>query len=276
MIQLFASDLDGTLLNESHESDDIILNSIQYVHDHNRYFAIATGRDINGSLRNTQFGKMGIYMICMNGAIIANPNKEIIFKKEISKDFLKHILNEFPDIHFDCTSSNATYVRSSKEDYLDHFSSQSIWKILDFSQEKLNSFIENHHFNCTDEEILTKDILKLNCRVDNTETKQKLDDFISNYSHCVANAPFDKGSYEITDVTVNKGNAIMFLANYLHINPNEVAVYGDGGNDLEMLEMFEHSYATENASNEAKKRASKVIGNCKDHAVPYHIIETIG
>ena len=31
MIKLFASDLDGTLLNELHESDEVIFNSIQQV-----------------------------------------------------------------------------------------------------------------------------------------------------------------------------------------------------------------------------------------------------
>ena len=47
MIKLFASDLDGTLLNELHESDEVIFNSIQQVLNKNLYFTIATGRDLN-------------------------------------------------------------------------------------------------------------------------------------------------------------------------------------------------------------------------------------
>ena len=46
MIKLFASDLDGTLLNELHESDEVIFNSIQQVLNKNLYFTIATGRDL--------------------------------------------------------------------------------------------------------------------------------------------------------------------------------------------------------------------------------------
>ena len=81
MIKLFASDLDGTLLNELHESDEVIFNSIQQVLNKNLYFTIATG-DLNGILRNTGFETLPIYKICMNGAFIAAPNKEILYRKK--------------------------------------------------------------------------------------------------------------------------------------------------------------------------------------------------
>lgn len=276
MIKLFASDLDGTLLNEFHESDEVILNAIQYVHDHNCFFTVATGRDMNGALRKTGFDKMGIYMICMNGAIIANPKQEIIFKKELNKQFLSEMLEEFPDVYFDCIASDVTYVRCSKKEHFDHFASLSIWKELKFSRERLEEFTSNTIFNCSNEKILSKDILKINCRIPDIKESQRFDEFLKKYSHCIINAPFDEGSYEITDISVNKGNAVMYLANSLNVQADEVAVYGDGGNDLDMLSMFKHSYATENAMDIAKAKASEVIGNCKDHAVPHHIIKTIG
>lgn len=276
MIKLFASDLDGTLLNEFHETDEVILHAIQAVHDHGRFFTIATGRDLNGSMKKTQFDKMNIHKICMNGAIIANPENEIIYKKELNKDFLKEMLETFPNIYFDCISSDVTYVRCSKQEHFDHFASLSIWKELKFSRERLEEFTSHCVFNCTNEKILSKDILKINCRIPDLNESQRFDAFIAKYSHCVTNAPFDEGSYEITDISVNKGNAVMYLANYLNLQADEVAVYGDGGNDLEMLSMFQHSYATENASTKAKNCASEIIGHCKDHAVPLHMLKTIG
>lgn len=275
MIKLFASDLDGTLLNELHESDEVIFNSIQQVLNKNLYFTIATGRDLNGSLRNTGFETLPIYKICMNGAFIAAPNKEILYKKEIDKAFLKEILTQFPNIHFDCISIDHTYVQGTKKEYIQHFYSSNIWKNLHFSKEILEGFISSHKFECSLEEILSKDILKLNCRVHDEEARIRLDNFLENHKDCVTNAPFEKGAYEITDISVNKGNAVKTLADYLNINTKEVAVYGDGGNDLEMLQMFEHSYATENACEEAKQYAKEIIGHCKDHAVPLHIIKTL-
>ena len=117
MIKLFASDLDGTLLNELHESDEVIFNSIQQVLNKNLYFTIATGRDLNGSLRNTGFETLPIYKICMNGAFIAAPNKEILYKKEIDKAFLKEILTQFPNIHFDCISRSDICSRNKEGIY---------------------------------------------------------------------------------------------------------------------------------------------------------------
>lgn len=37
------------------------------------------------------------------------------------------------------------------------------------------------------------------------------------------------------------------------IKPEEVAAFGDGGNDREMLELAGHSYAVANASDEIKR-----------------------
>ncbi len=52
-------------------------------------------------------------------------------------------------------------------------------------------------------------------------------------------------------------------------------MYGDGGNDIAMLERFKHSFATANATNEAKRAAGTVIGDCVAHAVPRHIRTTV-
>lgn len=275
MIKLFASDLDGTLLNEQHKADEIIYKAIQKVLDKQCHFAIATGRDLNGSLRNTGFETFPIYMICMNGAYIATPNKDILYKKEINKTFLKEILTQFPTVHFGCISVNHTYIQGTKESYLQHFYSSSTWKNLHFSKEILEEFIVSHKFDCSLEEIISKDILKLNCHVHDAETRIRLDAFLEKHKDLVINAPFEKGTYEITDISVNKGNAVKYLSEHLHIQPQEIAVYGDGGNDLQMLKMFDNSYATENACEEAKQCAKKVIGHCKDHAVPYHIMKTL-
>ena len=54
-----------------------------------------------------------------------------------------------------------------------------------------------------------------------------------------------------------------------------VAVYGDGGNDIVMLDRFEHAYATSNGSDAAKRAAGNVIGNCAAHAVPRHMVATL-
>lgn len=273
MIKLFACDLDGTLLNEKHETDEIILNSIEEVKKSNRYFSIATGRDLNSVLNKNNFHE--IYIICMNGALICDPHMNILSKTPINKVFLKALLNKFPDLHIDCTGVHNTFVRGSKDKYIEDYRNQSVWNTVGFDEEIMNLFISHHIFNYTNEDILKEEILKVNFRVDDPVLTEEINSFLKLYDDLIVNAPFVEGVFEITDKSVNKGNAVKKLASLLNITEDEVAVYGDGGNDLDMLSMFKYSYATENASDEAKKCASVTIGNCKDHAVPYHMLKTI-
>jgi hydroxymethylpyrimidine pyrophosphatase-like HAD family hydrolase len=57
----------------------------------------------------------------------------------------------------------------------------------------------------------------------------------------------------------NKGNAVMFLANYLNINHRNVLVVGDEKNDISMLEKFEHSVTLASSDNDVRKTAGYVI-----------------
>ena len=72
-----------------------------------------------------------------------------------------------------------------------------------------------------------------------------------------------------------KGEALAWLAARLGIAEDEVAVYGDGGNDVVMLERFRHAYATANGSPAAKRAAGTVIGPCATYAVPRHVVRTL-
>ena len=65
------------------------------------------------------------------------------------------------------------------------------------------------------------------------------------------------------------------LADQLGIDAQDVAVYGDGGNDLEMLTMFAHSYAPCTAQKEAQMAASAIIGPYQSYSVAKHIAETL-
>lgn len=94
----------------------------------------------------------------------------------------------------------------------------------------------------------------------------------------VVNAPFNPSMFEVTRAGVNKGEAVAWLAGYLGIREDEVAVYGDGGNDIQMLERFAgygHAYATSNGSDAAKHAAGNVIGSCATWAVSRHMLVTL-
>lgn len=65
-------------------------------------------------------------------------------------------------------------------------------------------------------------------------------------------------SVDIFNKEVNKGNSLKWFAEKENIKPSEIMVFGDGRNDIEMLEFTENSYAMKNARKEVKERAKFV------------------
>lgn len=113
---------------------------------------------------------------------------------------------------------------------------------------------EEQYFDQSIGDILRHDVCKINCRVTSPELERDLKAYLAERSDHVVNAPFDPVMFEITDVACNKGESVAWLAGYYGIAEDEVAVYGDGGNDIAMLKRFRHSYATKTAAMQPSRR----------------------
>ena len=55
------------------------------------------------------------------------------------------------------------------------------------------------------------------------------------------------GAIDIVNPEVNKATALAFMADQLHIAPEDIMAFGDGLNDLEMLEYVGHPVAMTNS-----------------------------
>ena len=277
MIKLFASDLDGTLLNAAHLVDPVILSALRTVTDAGAHFAVATGRTMRST---SDFGFRGapIEAVCSNGSIVLDRESRVIRHRDIDPSFLEELVRSFPQVIFECVGLERTYVTASYEEQQASFASdgglasQVKMAALRFRRRRMRSECE---YGCSIGDVLSRDICKVNARVADPALDAELRAFLAENERTVTNAPFSPVMFEITAAGVDKGEALGWLAGYLGIAPEEVAVYGDGGNDIAMLGRFEHSYATSNGSEAAKRAASAVIGSCALHAVPRHMVATV-
>lgn len=275
MIKLFASDLDGTLLNLFHVTDDAILGAIRAAVRTGAHVAAATGRT------NTWRGDGGfepntIESICANGAIIRDRDGRVLKQYIVDPAFIEELIPAFPGICFDCVTSEAIYSTGTREMRQAGLKTDTRWRRLLMSSMRARaSFNTEHHYSQPLAQILEHDVCKVNCRVPDPGMERELFAFLGERADTVVNAPFNPALFEITDAGCNKGESVAWLADYLGIRKDEVAVYGDGGNDIAMLERFEHAYATANGTPEAKVAAGTVIGSAALHAVPHHILSTI-
>ena len=274
MIKLFACDLDGTLLNYFHQVDKTVLKAIRAVEEAGLEFTVATGRNMRAQQRvDFGFDKVRMHAVGMNGAMVFNTEGELIYAKPIDKAFIEGLLRAFPDLGFDCIGYDHVFVTESRERHAAYGGRRGLLGLV--MRPMRAKFLADCRFDQTPADILSRDILKITGHVRDAVREHELKSFIAEHADSVVNAPFDPSMFEITDKDVNKGTAVAYLARYLGFAEDEVAVYGDGGNDIEMLERFAHAYATSNGSDAAKRAAGTVIGPCALHAVPKHIMRTL-
>ncbi|WP_305138450.1 HAD family hydrolase [Dubosiella newyorkensis] len=271
MIRLFASDLDGTLLNEKHQFDDVIVEGIQKIVNSGHVFSIATGRG-KSQCSDPRIDSL-VYKVCMNGALILDPKNRAVAKEKIDRSILAQILDEFEEYPFDFVNEDHILTRYPKKEFLERrvfATSDEEWK-----ERYMRDFLPRIQFGKSKEEILNASICKINLRINDVDDYSRLDAFLKAHADWLVNAPSGKGLYEITAAGVNKGSALMKLASFLNIEPNEVAVYGDGGNDVAMLSLFDNAYVPENGMPQAKKEAKEILADSKDHSVIDHMLQTI-
>lgn len=272
MIKLFATDLDGTLLNAFHNVDRTIADAIRTVTDAGAHVVIATGRTMLSN-RDHGFDGLPVEMCGANGSIVVG--REGVLKTfPVNPELLEQLIPAFPDICFDCISLDGTFATASAEVRDAGFAADPWWRRIAMRGMR-QAMQRSIHFMTPLSEILKHEICKVNCRVGDPGRSDELKAFIAEHSDLVVNAPFSPVMFELTDPAVNKGAAVAWLANHFGYTEDEVAVYGDGGNDIAMLSRFEHAYATANGSDAAKRAAGNVIGRCAFHAVPRHMVDTV-
>ena len=275
MIKLFASDLDGTLLNGLHETDRTIRGAIKTAIELGAHVVPATGRSVL-PMGDHGFTGLRIDAVCANGSIVRGQNGELLKAFTVDPAFVEELLRAFPQICFDCCTPDGMFSSGSYEMHQAGFKRDGLLRrIVMRGMRARGGAHEEQFFDQSLSSILSHEVCKINCRVTSEELDRELKVFLADHADTVVNAPFDPVMFEITDKDCNKGESVAWLGRYYGIGEDEIAVYGDGGNDLVMLSRFRHSYATANGSDEAKAAASATIGRCEFHAVPRHILKTL-
>ena len=77
------------------------------------------------------------------------------------------------------------------------------------------------------------------------------------------------GSCDCSTIEFDKGHAIAYLLDYFHIDKNNAYAFGDGYNDLSLIEYCGYGVAMENAVDEVKERANYITLSNNDNGIAY-------
>ena len=158
MIKMFASDLDGTLLNALHEADGTIRRVIRELTEAGLHVVPATGRS---TLPIGEHGFTGLPLdaCCSNGSIVRDSHGEVLKTWTIDPQVTEELLKEFPDICFDCSTPDGMFSSGSFEMHQAGFKKDSpIKRIVMRGMRARGGYHEEQYFDQSIGDILRHDV----------------------------------------------------------------------------------------------------------------------
>ena len=253
-IKLIVTDMDGTLLRSDHSLSPEFNKIYEELKENNITFVPASGRQYYSIISYFENIKDELAIIAENGTYVTYKGEEI-FVDELDWSVVKEIVEEVRKIegaNIVLAGKNAAYVESKDKTFLEYFKNyydKNIW-VDDLTKIENEQFIKIavNHVGGTEFNVFPK-----------------LVDFEKYGLKVVVSGEV---WLDVMNKKSNKGVALQTLMNKLDISSEEIIVFGDFMNDLEMLHLAKYSFAMENAHQNVKEIANfKAPSNDEDGVI---------
>ena len=254
MIKMIATDIDGTLIQDS--TPDLypeIEEEIRRLTGQGTVFVCASGRQYD-SVRNV-FRNVAdqVVYIAENGAHIRYQEKNLSLV-QMRRDYVEKLipeLRELPDCEMIVSTPEGSLLETDNQEFLDlmtygyHNTFRQVENILDY-----------------DGPILKVSVYRKNSIRELGESLL-IPEWGNKLKACVAGEEW----VDFMDLSVDKGNALVFLQKYFGITKSETMAFGDNSNDIGLMQAAGESYAVENARPEVKDAAKYVCPSWREKGV---------
>lgn len=258
MYKVIVSDLDGTLLTPAHIVSEQTKITIHKLLKQGKKFIIATGRhnvDVE-AIRKTIDAE--IYLITSNGARVHNHKGELIYSKNIATEIAQMITEiGLPEtIQANIFRDDEWFVNTPNPAVL-NFSQDSTFSYQVVDLEALDKAGIAKFFFCGPHE----DLVALAAQI-NAQYGAQLNVSFS-LPECL----------EVMDINVNKAQALAEVLRIKGFTMAETVAFGDGMNDVEMLQAVDKGLVMGNAATMLKAALPdfEIIGNSADDGVAQYI-----
>lgn len=244
-------DIDGTILGANHQYTDLTKQAINEAQEQGLEVFFATGRPLHEIKQLADELNVESF-VAYNGALVEYKNKVLVHET-----IDEHILEEIFSLTEKHGHEMIAYTREKSlvttfqdtlmRDFLAHFRIEQTGKL------------EAKHIG----EILSMNVLKID------ETTLSLYENIKNIHFTQVNVDGFRCCYDITKFGINKGNAVTKILKYLNISPEEAIAFGDGMNDVQMLQAVNESFAMENANPNLFPYAKYIAKSSEESGIYY-------
>lgn len=261
-IKMVAVDVDGTFVRSDYTYD---VSRFQRILSHMKksgcHFVVASGNQYY-QLRDLFPGYYDeLSFVAENGALVKD-KKELVFAANMPKEVVDCVIDvcrEYSEISNVLCGLDSAYCQRGTV-------SQAFFELTG---------IYYHRLKWVDDFKTVKDqILKFAPTVPEEKTYFYYDIFCERLKGKVEPTTSGHGSIDLIVPGCHKASGLKRLAERWGISPEQCAAFGDGGNDIEMLQYCGHSYAMENAPQKVKDAAKHVCPSNEEDGV-LNILEKI-
>lgn len=258
---LIAVDIDGTIIDDKFNKDIESLDLLKEL-SKNNIIVIASGRPYRSSKKYYDYLDLKSPIINYNGAYVHNPHdskfKEIMVT--INKDNLIDLIDNNQDYITNAFSEIKDDVYLIKED-------ENVEPFIDRDGAKIiiGDYKQTLNNNTNGSIIFSK-----------YGAMDKLNNYIKEHNFPFLLRPWDFNHQLIIEVfnkDVSKAKALDIIRKYYNIKKEHTIAFGDGHNDIEMLEYAKIGVAMANSHPDLLKCAKYVTKSVKEHGIKYFFLE---
>ncbi|KZD13324.1 HAD-IIB family hydrolase [Oenococcus oeni] len=247
-IKLFASDIDGTFVNDKKTFNQKLFQAtLDEMNFNHQFFVAASGRSYSGIAQvfKNYMHKYNISFVSQNGASVYVDGKNI-FRSSIDPELLEKVFYILPELSIkpdriifegDLSTYATDYQQKSKLNKMNTYNPK-LEIIHNFSEikepiEKIALFWKGIDQKLMAEELISKTKIK-----------------------GVRATSSGYGAIDIINRGISKAIGLQKIGNYLGLHHDQMAAFGDGENDLEMLYYVAHPFVMPNAPDFIKREFS--------------------
>ena len=254
-------DVDGTLVNDNGVVPESAKDAVRQARNNGHYVFLCTGRskaEIYDEIMEIGFdgviGAAGGYI---------EVNNEIILHKKVDREDVEHLVNYFDknNIDFYLESNGGLFASKNCKKTLNKLVFEGVdkdSKLYKELEKGIGQFIEAL---IEGEDLIRDDINKISFLDSETSIETIRDEFKYKFNviHCTV-PMFGENSGELSVPGVHKALAIEYLIEHLGLSKETTFAYGDGINDIEMLQYVNYGIAMGNANEALKEIACDITG----------------
>ncbi len=241
------SDIDGTLLNSSHQVTPDTAEEIQRLEAQGIPFVLVSARMPEAMFTIQAQAGISSPMVCYSGALVVAKQGDHLYSCQIcleeGVEIKKMLDEEYPSICCNTYGGNKWLVDDD----------QNPWVMREESITTLKSSVGNVESVFTEEQGIHKFLLM----GEGEEIIKVQERLHKEYPHLTV-ARSNEYYLEVMNGEVRKSVGVAFLCDYFGISMDQAIAFGDGHNDMDMLRAVKTSYAMANAPEEVQESASRI------------------